>query len=180
MKKLIFLLLACIAVLPVNAQVYTSAGSTVSFFSKAPLEDIHAVNKDAKSLIDLVKKEVAMVIGIRSFHFEKPLMEEHFNENYMESHKYKTAVFKGKINENVDLTKDGTYNVTATGKLNIHGVEQTRTIKGTLTVKGNKITLHSKFPVALKDHNIKVPSAVIKNIAEVVEVTADFTYIPKK
>ena len=180
MKKLIFLFLASVAVLPAAAQVYTSAGSTISFFSKAPLEDIHAVNKDARSLIDLGKKEVAVVIGIRSFRFEKPLMEEHFNENYMESHKYKTAVFKGKINENADLTKDGTYNVTATGKLNIHGVEQARTIKGTLTVKGDKITLHSKFPVALKDHNIKVPSAVIKNIAEVVDVTANITYVPKK
>lgn len=159
--------------------LYTSTSSEISFFSEAPLENIQAVNKDAKSLINTSNNEIAVIIGIRSFKFEKALMEEHFNENYMESDKYKTAVFKGKINEAIDFSKDGTYNVSATGNLNIHGIDQERTLKGTITIKGNMTVLNSKFKVALKDHKIKIPKAVVSNIAEVVDVTVTINYEPK-
>lgn len=159
--------------------LFTAISSEIRFFSEAPLENIEAVNKDAKSLINIATNEVAVIIGIRQFKFEKPLMEEHFNENYMESDKYKTADFKGKINQAIDFTKNGEYDVTVTGKLTIHGVTQDRTIPGKIIVNENKIYVNSKFPVALKDHNIKIPKAVIKNIAELVDVTVNITYEPK-
>ena len=65
-------------------------------------------------------------------------MEEHFNENYLETEKYPKASFNGNINEEVDLSKDGTYEVTATGKLLIHGIEKERTLTGTITRNGNR------------------------------------------
>lgn len=159
--------------------LYTATSSEIRFFSEAPLENIEAVNKDAKSLINTATNEVAVVIGIRQFKFEKPLMEEHFNENYMESDKYKTADFKGKINQEIDFTQNGEYDVTVSGKLTIHGVTQDRTIAGKIKISDNKIYVSSKFPVALKDHNIKIPKAVIKNIAETVDVTVNIIYEPK-
>ena len=178
MKKIILIFL----LLPVAlfAQpIFSAISSEVHFFSAAPLENIEAHNKDAKSLLNTETKEIVVIMGIRQFKFEKPLMEEHFNENYMESDKYKTADFKGKINEQIDFTKDGEYDVTVSGKLTIHGVTQDRTIPGKITINGNSIKVNSKFPVAMKDHNVKIPKAVIKNIAESVDVTVNISYEPK-
>lgn len=162
-----------------TAQIYSSVGNEISFFSEAPLENIVAVNKEGRSLINSENGEVGVVIPIKGFHFDKALMEEHFNENYMESGKFPMADFKGKINEQVNYKTDGTYPVTATGKLTIHGVTQERTLAGTLVVKGDQITLDTAFPVMLADHNVKIPTAVIKNIAETVEVKAKFDYKAK-
>eukprot|EP00389_Voromonas_pontica_P000500 GDKH01000733.1.p1 GENE.GDKH01000733.1~~GDKH01000733.1.p1 ORF type:complete len:108 (+),score=16.59 GDKH01000733.1:31-324(+) len=97
----------------------------------------------------------------------------------MESHKYKVSVFKGKIVDEVDFTKDGTYEVTAKGALDIHGVTVEREIKGTLTISNGKINLTTEFDVALKDHKIKIPSVVVKNIAEVVKVTVNINFAKK-
>jgi hypothetical protein len=161
----------------VSAQgIYKSVSSEISFFSEAPLENIHAINKEGKSLINTSNNEIAVIVAIRGFKFEKNLMEEHFNENYMESDKYKTSVFKGKINEQIDFTKEGEYPVTATGVLEMHGVKKDLTIAGTLTIKGGQLFLTTKFDVKLEEHKIKVPKAVIKNIAETIEVTAHITY----
>ena len=129
-----------------------------------------------------VEKErtIPATVTIKGFTFEKKLMEEHFNEKYMESDKYPYATFTGKINEAVDYKKEGTYKVTITGKLNIHGVEKERTIDGTLTIKGGEISLDSKFNVALKDHKVEIPTLVAQNIAEVVEVTIKATLMEFK
>lgn len=142
----------------------------VSFFSHGPIEDIAATSKSAQVILDAAKKDVAVRITIKAFTFEKKLMEEHFNEKYMESDKYPYATFTGKIKDTLDYKKDGVYNVNVAGKLNIHGVEKERTIPSTVTVKGGEITIDSKFMVALKDHNIEIPSLVSQNIAETVEV----------
>ena len=114
--------------------LYKATDGEISFFSEAPVENISAINKDVKALINAKNAEVAFIVTNVGFKFEKPLMEEHFNENYMESHKYKVSVFKGKIVDEVDFTKDGTYEVTAKGALDIHGVTVEREIKGTLTL----------------------------------------------
>lgn len=162
------------------AQKYSSTASEVSFYSDAPLEKIQAVNKDGKSVLNSATNEIAFVVAIRGFHFEKPLMEEHFNENYLESHTYKTATFKAKIKEKIDFRKDGTYEATAVGKMNIHGVEKEYAIPGKITVKDGKISIDAKFQVRIADHNIQVPQLVIKNIAEIVEVTVHFDFEEKK
>ena len=181
MKKLFFLTLLLTFKLSLKAQpLFNSFSNEISFFSEAPLDNISAINKDAKSLINPSNNEIAVILGIRNFKFEKAFMEEHFNENYLESHKYKTAVFKGKINEKIDFFKDGSYDVSATGKLNIHGVEQERTFNGTILIKGDTITLKTAFKIALKDHKIEIPKIVSSNIAEEVDVKAIINYEPKK
>lgn len=162
------------------SQKFSSTGSEISFFSEAPLEKIQAVNKEGKSVLNASTKEIAFAVAIRGFHFEKPLMEEHFNENYLESDKFKTATYKAKINEDIDFKKDGVYDATSTGKMNIHGVEKDYTIPGKITVKGGKIAIDSKLKIKIADHKIEIPQLVIKNIAEEVEVTIHFDYEEKK
>ncbi|HYK77049.1 MAG TPA: YceI family protein [Daejeonella sp.] len=158
--------------------VSTTSGQ-MSFFSKAPLEDIEAHNKEVSSEINLAKKEIVAKAVIRQFEFHNKLMQEHFNTHYLESDKFPEATFKGKINEAIDFSKPGVYDVSATGVLNIHGVNQKRTITGKLTIDNNsKFTLESAFEVALKDHRIKIPKLVFGKIAEKVAVKAVFNYLP--
>ena len=97
-------------------------------------------------------------------------MQEHFNEKYMESEKYPSSSFVGKLNEAVDLSKDGEYNLTATGKLKIHGVEMDRTIPVKATVKDGKLSFVSEFKVKVSDHKIEIPTLVMAKIAEEVSV----------
>ncbi len=157
-------------------QLFTATSSEITFFSDAPLEDIEAVNKASQSLINTGTREIAVKVPIKSFVFPKSLMQEHFNENYMESDKFPYAVFKGKINDAVDFTKPGTYDVSATGKLNIHGVERDQTLKGKLTVQPDKLNLNASFEVALADHKIKIPEVVFMKIAEKVQVKCQLGY----
>ncbi|MBV8255175.1 MAG: YceI family protein [Chitinophaga sp.] len=156
--------------------VVTAKRATISFFSSAPLEDISARTDKAVSAINTKTRAIYFKVPINTFEFEQDLMQQHFNSSYMESNKYPNAEFKGNIVDNVDLTKDGTYQVTVAGTLNIHGVDKTYQEKGTITVQGGTLKAHAKFLVKLVDHKIKVPTIVMKHIAEQVEVTVDGNY----
>jgi polyisoprenoid-binding protein YceI len=179
MKRLLLVLAAWTYAGTTPAQPLFSAGSgNVSFFSKAPLEDIEAHNNKAQSVINTTTGEIAVKVPIKSFVFENGLMQEHFNENYLESDKYPFATFKGKINESIDWTKPGSHPVSATGKLNVHGVERDQTIKGKLDVGSGKLQLDADFTVALADHKIEIPTLVFQKIAETIAVTTRFVYQP--
>ena len=177
MKKSILTLICFCFVLTIHAQnVYITKTAKAKFFSEALLENIEAISEKMTSIVNIETNAVVCKVAIKSFVFEKPLMQEHFNEKYMESEKHPYAILKGKIVEDVDLSKDGSYEVTFKGDLTLHGVTQPREIKGTITVKGGQITIHAVFNVKIEDHKIEVPSIVIDNIAEVVEVTFDATH----
>lgn len=158
--------------------IYTTDSSMVSFFSSTPMEDIEAYNTASTSLMNVDKKDIVFRVPISGFRFEKPLMEEHFNENYMETEQFPYATFKGKLSDTLDLTKDTIYRVSATGMMNIHGVDQAQTYEGVIECKAGMATLRCKFQVPLKDHKIKVPKVVFANIAEVIDVNVFFQYKP--
>lgn len=153
----------------------TSVGET-NFFSKTPVENITATNKKVQSILNTATNEVVVRMTMKQFDFPNKLMGEHFNESYMESEKYPMGTFKGKINEKIDYTKDGTHQVTADGQFAIHGVAKDRQLKGTLTVANNAISLVSDFEVALVDHKIDVPKLVFVKIAQIISVKNKFTY----
>ena len=151
MKKIIVVLAACLS-LNTNAQIYTakSGATSIGFYSEAPLENIEAQNKGAIIVLKASSNEIQVRVTIQNFKFKNALMEEHFNENYMETDKKvevngaatypnRYAEFKGKINEAVDYTKDGETKVTVTGKLNLHNVTKDVTMEGTMTKKGNEM-----------------------------------------
>jgi polyisoprenoid-binding protein YceI len=148
----------------------------LSFYSKAPIEDIKAESRKGVSAVNFETKSIYFKVAIRSFEFAKSLMQEHFNENYLESGKYPFAEFKGNIQGKVDLTKDGVYPVTVQGDLNIHGVTKNYLVNGDFKVERGIVTGKSTFRVKLVDHHIKIPSIVIKNIAEIVDVTVVVNY----
>jgi hypothetical protein len=182
MKKIFFILLATAGIYAGNAQeVLITRQGKVSFFGKTPLENIDAINNEASSALNTKTGEIGFAVLIKGFHFEKALMEEHFNENYMESDKIPKANFKGKINNlsSVDLTKDGSYTVTVDGNLTIHGVTQKVSVPGTIVVKSGMPEVTAKFNVAPKDYNIKIPSIVADKIAESMNVSVDCKYEKK-
>lgn len=178
LKKLIIMLSLLLMVSPfVIAQTnFTSKEITVNIFSSTPLEDIKAQAKNGVSVIIPNTKQVVFQIPIKGFTFSRSLMQEHFNESYMESDKYPTATFKGNIVEDIDFEKDGAYNVNVKGALNMHGITKDRIIKGVIMVKNGQVKLKSTFNVACADHDIKIPSLVFKKIAEVISVTVSGNY----
>jgi hypothetical protein len=172
MNKLILILGLIALQLPAIGQaIFIGKNDTVTFFSSTPVEDIDAKSTQAVGAINQGTKDVFFKVPMKTFAFKKALMQEHFNENYVESDKYPDATFKGKITDEVDLTRDGTYKVTVSGDFTVHGVTKPRTIPGTLVVKGNNMHVNTSFDVKLVDHDIKVPSIVTKNIAETIKVT---------
>ncbi len=158
------------------AQVFVSRDAELSFYSKAPIEDIYAVSHTGMSALDVTSKTIYFKAAIKSFKFEKSLMREHFNENYMESDQYPYAEFKGQIVNDINLALDGTYQVTVTGDLTIHNVTQKYTVEGELKITNGNVKAHAVFPIKLVDHEVKIPRIVIKNIAEVVQVTVSADY----
>lgn len=160
--------------------VFITNTGKVTFYSKAPLEDIEATTTKANCILNTANGEVVSIIAIRSFKFEKALMEEHFNEKYLESDKYKDATFKGKTTETLITDKDTSYKVNVTGTMKIHGVEQPVAYLADYSVKSGNPSLEGSFNIALKDYNITIPKLVIENIAEVVKVTCKFDLEPYK
>jgi len=161
--------------------IYMTRYGQISFFSKTPMENIEAVNNEVTSMLNSGTGELVFAVLIKSFHFDRALMEEHFNENYLESTKFPKSTFQGKITNlgAVDFKKDGTYTVTVTGDLMIHGVKQTISAPGTLTLAAGKITAKSTFNITLADYKIEVPSLVSEKIAKNIEVNVKCLYEPK-
>lgn len=163
-----------------SAQLYKNKAEAgiISFFSKAPLEDIDATNKKATIVLKTTTNEIQFGVAMLSFKFPKPLMEEHFNENYVESEKYPTATFKGKINETIDYGKEGEHKVTVKGTMDLHGVTKEIEVPGTLSIKGGNIMINANFKIKVADYKIKVPSMYVQNIAEEVDVKVNGTLEP--
>lgn len=174
MPRTLFIALLLISSFCLTAQRFKATSSDVHFFSQTPIEDIEARNIAASSIIDISTNAIAVVVPIKSFDFAIELMQEHFNENYLESDKFPNATFKGKI-EGWDQL-EGTQDVKASGTMNMHGVEQKITIEGVITKEGDSLQVKTVFPVKLADYKIKIPKAVFYKIAEEIEITAAFNY----
>jgi hypothetical protein len=177
-RYLLILLTTLIPLVPASAQKFITQSGFASFFSSAPLEDIAAENHKVSSIIDFNSGEVAVNIRIRDYHFDKSLMEEHFNENYLESDRYPNSSFKGKFESTrpIEPAVDGIYPVKVKGVLTLHGVTRNLETDGTIEVKNGEVKASTAFKVALQDYKIKIPRLVIKNIAEVVDVKIDLAY----
>jgi len=150
---------------------YTTRNAQIDFTSNAQLELIKAVSNTVRGLVDPANNQFAFTIDVNSFQgFNSTLQREHFNEKYLESEKYPKATFSGKIIEQVDFLSDGAYDVRAKGDLDIHGVKQTRIIKGKISIKNGTLTVNATFDVPLSDHNISIPTVVSQKIATQINV----------
>ncbi|MEQ1744958.1 MAG: YceI family protein [Saprospiraceae bacterium] len=154
--------------------IYRCDNGTVIFTSDAPLEFIQAKSNKLRGILDTERKTFAWTVDIATFDgFNSPLQRNHFNENYLETSEHAKASFAGKIIEEIDFQKNGSYPVRAKGKLTIHGIEQERIIKGTLELRDDKIRVQALFTVPLTDHDISIPKIVYQKIAEEIAVSVE-------
>jgi len=151
---------------------YFTRTGMISFVSKGVLETIRAQNKTVTCVLDAASGNIQFSVMMRGFEFKKALMQEHFNENYVESDKYPTAEFKGQIITSPipDLSKDGSYPVKVKGKMTIHGITQDVAADGTLTVKQQSLQADANFTILLSDYKVKIPSLVKNNLSNTVNI----------
>lgn len=180
MKKIALLSLLFLAAFSLKAQKYITRNGFIQFFGETQFETIKADNNQVASILDTQTGEIVFQALLKSFHFEKALMEEHFNENFVESDKYPKAVFKGKISDpsSVDFTKNGVYHVQVEGELTLHNVTKKITEPGTFEVSDKGIEAKSEFKVKPEDYNIEIPSVVRNKVAKEMDVTVDMKYSP--
>ncbi len=183
-RTLLTLALVCLLALSqalAQDKYFTKSGQ-ITFFSGTPMENIEAKNSNATSVLDARSGKMEFAVLMKAFKFEKALMEEHFNENYVESGKYPKASFAGVISniDEIDFKKDGTYKVKVKGNLTIHGVTKEIESPGTITVQNGVVKANSVFNVAPEDYKIEIPKLVRDKIAKQVKVTVNLDYQPLK
>ncbi|HEY2582669.1 MAG TPA: YceI family protein [Mucilaginibacter sp.] len=176
MRFIWIILLALLNGHPRSNDLYTCKNARITIFSQALIEDIKAVSQTGVSVYNPGTGQLDFSVAISSLQFEKAFMQQHFNSDYMESDKYPRAIFKGKIQELIDVTKDGSYTVNATGELTVHGITKTRTIQGNVSVKNGVTTMTSEFIVNCADYKIDIPQILFYHIAENIKVNVSATY----
>ena len=161
----------------VSGQKYFTKTGHVSFYSDTPLEKIEAQNKSSNCVLDLATGKLEFAVLIKGFQFEKALMQEHFNENYLESNKFPKATFKGQIDNytKIDVTKNGKSTVKVSGDLTLHGVTKKLNTDAVVEIKPGQIDADATFNILVADYNISIPSLVKDQIAKSVKVKVDAT-----
>ncbi|MEZ4910966.1 MAG: YceI family protein [Saprospiraceae bacterium] len=182
MKSLVLSFVCLSLGFSLQAQKYFSKNAKVSFEAGTPIEDIDAVNKSGTVIIDLASGKIESAVLVTGFQFERALMQEHFNENYMESSKFPKAVFKGNMDTKQAslLTNNGIYSIKVTGELTMHGV--TKPISTTLdfTVNSGKIKASTVFNAVLEDYKIDIPGIVKDKISKQAKVKVEVDLQPLK
>lgn len=172
--------IACIALMQVaHSQQYFTTTGFAGFYSKTALEDIKAENNQVLAIIDVANKKLAFSMLLNAFVFPKELMQEHFNENYVESDKFPKATFTGTWSDNADLTKGGQVTVHVAGTLTLHGVSKPFTTTATLNLAGGILTGKASFQLIPGDFNINIPSLVRGKIADKIDVSVTANCKPK-
>lgn len=182
-SKFWVVLFTLIAELTAGAQerFYTKTG-VVRFYSKAPLENIEAVNNTVTAVLDATSGNMQFAVQMKGFSFEKALMQQHFNENYVESNKFPRAVFKGALTdkEAIPYNKDSVYHVVVKGALTLHGVTKQLEVPGTLQVSSGRLLGKATFTLQLSDYNIAIPALVKDKVSKTVTITVHLDLQPLK
>lgn len=180
MKKLVFITCISMTVMCARAQLYITKTGFVGFYSKTPLEDIKAENNQVFAAVDLSKKTIAFSMLLKGFLFRKELMQEHFNENYVESDKYPRATFSGTFSGDVDPAGQPAVTVQVKGKISLHGVEKEFSTPATIEIKDGVMNGTAKFQLLPQDFNIAIPSLVREKIAKQIDVVITIVCKPAK
>lgn len=152
-----------------QAQILSFNRGEIEFYTAAILSDIDAVSEKANVKLDIQSGNIEVIINIKSFEFEYELMQEHFNDEYLESNKFPQAIFKGRILQDIsNITKE--MEVDVYGKLTLHGVTKNIEGKAIISKKEDFTIIRSKIPILFKDYNVDEPSILTKSIAKDVEV----------
>ncbi len=183
MKKVPFIIVLLLTGCQLFSQAvwYTKTGS-IHFDANSALEKVEALNRNATCVLDPGSGDIQLSVLMKGFEFAKALMQEHFNENYVESDKFPSGTFKGTVvnNKDVNYAKDGDYPAQVKGKLTLHGITRDIESSGTIRISQGKILIQAAFSILLKDYAIQVPSIVSDKISSTVKISVDMSLAPLK
>jgi polyisoprenoid-binding protein YceI len=179
MKRFVLISLLLGAAVTGFGQIYVTRNGNILLLSDTPLESIHAENKEVEAAVDVTHRNIAFSLPLKSFVFKRALMQEHFNENYVESDKYPTSTFSGSFAETIPPGKDGSFPVKIHGKLTLHGVTKELDVPGTLVRKGNMLTGTADFKLNPTDYNISIPFIVRDKIEKETSIKVKIDCIQK-
>lgn len=148
----------------VSAQQYLTREARLDFDAGSPLEDIEAFTESGSAVYDANTGKIGVQVLMTSFQFKRALMQEHFNENYVESEKFPKASFKGTYNEGK-----------VTGALTIHGVTKEISVPATLIEENENFVLTTAFDIILAEYNVEIPSAVADKISKTASIQVQAT-----
>jgi polyisoprenoid-binding protein YceI len=180
MKRKLLLVAVFFIVHNAFSQKYFTRSANINFHSVTPLEDINATSNQATAVFDAETGEMAWAVLMKSFQFKKALMQEHFNENYVESDDFPKATFKGKIVDYTPAKIKNNQDVEVEGEMNLHGVTKPFKSKGTIKVVNGDLVFVSAFTMRPEDYNIIIPQLVRDKIAKVMDVKVEAKCSPKK
>ena len=179
MKKLVGCIVFAFGITSLFAQEkYFSKTATVMFHSDSKMEKIEGTNSKASTVIDATSGKMEFAVLVNAFQFDKSLMQEHFNENYLESTKYPKATFKGSIENNaaVKYTTNGTYKINVKGDLTVHGVTKQVNFPAELKIDDKGIHAFSKFSILCSDYNVSIPALVKDKLSNKIDITINSDY----
>lgn len=180
MKKFILSVVVLLMALITVAQTYKTRDGNIYFNPNKNQgnKEYAALSKEATAVLKVESSEVALLVPMKSFHFNNALLEEHFNENYLHTNKFPNGTYKGKLIgfDKSMLTKDGTYNISSEGTVEMHGVTKPFKAPVVLTVKGGVAKFECKFTVKAADHNIEIPDLVKPKLAEATPLDATINF----
>jgi hypothetical protein len=179
-KGIISFCLLLIATSLIAQDKYFTKSGAISFVSKGVIETITASHRSVTCVLDAKTGAIQFAVLMKGFEFKKAMMQEHFNENYVESDKYPKAEFRGQVtnNANIAYTKDGSYNAHVKGKLTLHGQTKDVEADGNITVKTGKLVLTSKFNILMSEYDIDIPGPVQENMSDNISITVNCTLEP--
>lgn len=180
-RPVLMLLFLLLSFFVYSQQRYFTRNGTISFAAGTG-EDIDGINKTTTSVLDATSGQIEFAVLVKGFEFKRALMQEHFNENYMESDKYPKSIFKGKIAniDKINFQKDGLYPVLVKGVLDMHGLKKDIEANGTFKVSGGTVNSNAEFVLLLSDYNITIPSLVKDKISKTVTIKVSCNYSPLK
>jgi len=176
MKQILFILLISASTFAFSQDKFITRNGKVQFNASTPLETINPVNNHVSCILDTENGNLVFQLKMISFKFEKAMMEEHFNENYVESEKFPKSTFIGTIQNWEDFIWNGNdQNIVVKGKISLHGVEKVIIAEGTINTSKTKIDLSSYFDLTISDFDIEIPKLVRSKISETVKVEVNVT-----
>ena len=177
-KQFFLILLFLVSVNGFTQKRYFTKSGNVTFSAGTALEDIEAATNTSSSVFDASTGQIEFAVLIKGFEFKRALMQEHFNENYMESDRFPKSVFKGRITNinEVNFEQNGTYPVAVIGSLEIHGVTKQIEAKGIMKVAGEAVSANANFDITVSDYNIAIPGLVKDKISKTATIRVNCNY----
>lgn len=181
MKRILILCMVLFTNYVIAQKYYTKTGLTTFKASVEAFEPVEAENESTTAILNVESGDFASLLFIKAFHFKIALMQEHFNENYMDSDEFPKATFRGQIEDfSVDKLTDSNQDYNLNGTLTIKGISKKIRVITQIKKEDNKIVMFSEFNVSSQDFDISIPSIVRKKIAESITIKLCYELVEKK